>query len=335
MKNILKQKNLIILAIGIVVIIGGAIWKFQELNNTTKLTLLQFNILNAGGDDEGFNSIVKIMKESNADIIAISKVRADSTDTKNPGPVGESIAADLAKALEFYYYDQSDFYQDDFKRTNGHPAIWANAILSRYPIVKGTPLGLGALINVKGKEVHVFNLNLDYKPNVPYQLHNIEYEGFPFINTEEEAIKYANIAHKDAINEVIQEVSSETKQSSLVLIMGDFNEPSHRDWTIQGTKFHKIKVAWPTTIMLEDAGFVDTYRAANPDEVAKQGLTWTPTTEENDPNDHHDRIDYIFARAKNLKIKQSIVLGEKTEKADKVFIPWVSDHRAVLSVIEF
>ncbi len=309
------------------------------LAETTKLTLLQFNILNADekGTDAGIKQTIKIMKASKADIIALSEVRMDSPDEKNPGPTGPSIAQKLAKGMGYNYYDQSGFYDADKERTKDHPAIWANAILSKYPIEQGTPLGLGAHINVNGRKVLLFSLNLDYKPYPPYQINNIEYEGFPFIKTEKEAIYYANMAHADAVAEVMKEVKSEGKNSDAVFILGDFNEPSHRDWTSKAVaaKLHPVKVAWPTSQKLEKMGFVDTYRVANPDEVAKPGMTWTPTTAANDPTDHHDRIDFVFAKAKNLKVISSMVMGESKDNADIVATPWLSDHRAVVSQIEF
>jgi exodeoxyribonuclease III len=50
-----------------------------------------------------------------------------------------------------------------------------------------------------------------------------------------------------------------------------------------------VEVAWPTTLALEDEGFVDTYRAVHPDPVERPAYTWTPTTKPTNPNDHHDR----------------------------------------------
>lgn len=309
---------------------------------TTTLTLLQFNILNAGAGLEkpvpqAFEQTIKIFKASKAEVIAVSEVRADSTDEKNPGPTGPSIAEKLAKAMGYYFYDQSAFYDADNARTGQHPAIWANAILSKYPIEKGTPLGLGASINIGGRHIYVFSLNLDYKPYPPYQMNNIAYEGAPFIKTEAEAIKYANIAHKAAMDELTGEIKKEAKHADAVFVLGDFNEPSFRDWTKRAadSNVQTAKVEWPSSKRLEKMGFVDTYRVINPDEVAKPGLTWTPTTAENDPEDHHDRIDFVFARAKHLKVLSSKVLGEKPERADIVISPWPSDHRAVVSTVKF
>ena len=122
-----------------------------------------------------------------------------------------------------------------------------------------------------------------------------------------------------------------------MFVGGDFNEPSHRDWTdaTVAARLQPLAVAWPGTTKLEKAGFIDTFRAVYPDPVAKPGITWTPTTEASDPEDHHDRIDFIFARGKGLKVLSSAVVGEKAEDADIVVTPWPSDHRAVVSKLEF
>ena len=56
-------------------------------------------------------------------------------------PVGESRAREIAAKLGYHYYDQAQ----------QNPGIWANAILSRYPIGKATPHDLGVSIDVKGR----------------------------------------------------------------------------------------------------------------------------------------------------------------------------------------
>ncbi len=323
MKKILYTMALTIL----VVMAQGAIAQ-------NKLTLLQYNVFNAGGTPEGFDHVVKVIKESGADIIAISDARPEGDN----GPEGESIARKLADALGFYVFDQSNYYKADLKRTKNHPAIYANAVLSRFPIVNFSGRGYGAAVEINNKPVWVYSLNFDYKPYPPYQINGIVYENYPKIKTAEQAIKYANIAHRAAMDELEKDIAeNKAMNGELLLVMGDLNEPSHHDWNEAAVKakYHPKPVQWPTTTRLESWGLVDTYRTANPDVVAKPGFTWTPTTAEDDKEDHHDRIDFIFAKGKNLKVVSSKVIGEKPERADIVITPWVSDHRAVVSVIEY
>ena len=119
--------------------------------------------------------------------------------------------------------------------------------------------------------------------------------------------------------------------------MGDFNEPSHWDWTAKSVAagHQPLIVEWPTAKGVEAAGFIDTFRTAFPDEVAKPGITWTPTTEPTAKDDHHDRIDFILARAKNLTVISAGIVGEKAPEADLVVTPWPSDHRASMAVVSF
>ena len=85
--------------------------------------------------------------------------------------------------------------------------------------------------------------------------------------------------------------------------MGDFNDPAiGTGENAAKSGRHPLAVAYPTTLGVEAEGFVDTFRTVFPDEMAKPGITWTPTSEPTDKEDHHDRIDFILARAKNLKV---------------------------------
>ncbi len=63
-------------------------------------------------------------------------------------------------------------------------------------------------------------------------------------------------------------------------VMGDFNVPSHLDWTPAVVAGGRVKLAvdWPVTRIMADAGFTDSFRAVHPDPVAVPGLTWTAGT---------------------------------------------------------
>ena len=64
-----------------------------------------------------------------------------------------------------------------------------------------------------------------------------------------------------------------------VFLIGDFNEPSHLDWTQAaanaGLHFGK-KVDWPTSRAVTNAGLTDSFRQLRPDEINDRGKTWTP-----------------------------------------------------------
>lgn len=294
-----------------------------------KLTLLSFNMWGAGANaQKGIEETVAVIKASGADIVAVQET------VPEPDPCTADVCAatdasrlkEIAAALGYQYHE--------FKHnTDTH---WADGVLSRFPIGKETPNGVGVEIDVNGRKVIAYSMNLDDAPYQPYQLLNIEYGKAPFLKTEGEAVKAASETRGEALKLLSADIEA-SKQAAAQFVMGDFNEPSHKDWTEAAVKagHQPIKVEWPFSKALEAQGFVDTFRAGFPDEVAKPGFTWTPTSEPTAKDDHHDRIDFIHARATGLKVISAGIVGEKKPEADLVVTPWPSDHRATMAVVEF
>lgn len=61
------------------------------------------------------------------------------------------------------------------------------------------------------------------------------------------------------------------------------------------------------------------------------GFTWSPITKASDPKDHHDRIDFIYFRDKDMNLNEVKLVGEDKENADIIVSPYPSDHRAVVA----
>jgi endonuclease/exonuclease/phosphatase family metal-dependent hydrolase len=120
-----------------------------------------------------------------------------------------------------------------------------------------------------------------------------------------------------------------------VIVTGDFNTPSHRDWTaaaVGSRPAQTVAVDWPVTQAMEAAGFLDAFRTAHPDPVARPGLTYSPgfPWPVQRPGESHDRIDYVFAA--NATVRAAEVWGEPgNPDVDRGFDPWPSDHRAVVA----
>lgn len=107
----------------------------------------------------------------------------------------------------------------------------------------------------------------------------------------------------EAVAAFLEEVARE--RADLILLAGDFNEPSHLDWTDAtcGMWDHNgCVVPWDCSVRLYDAGFRDVYRVLHPDPATHPGftypadnpatavekLTWAPDADE------RDRIDFIY-----------------------------------------
>jgi hypothetical protein len=238
------------------------------------------------------------------------------------------VAPELAAALGMHGHVQ----QGD------ENVVWANAILSRYPILGPTPGGLGVIVEVDGRRLAVFNIHATDFPYQPYQLLGIPYGDAPFLQTAAQAEQAAAEARGAALELLRQDLAA-ARDTAAQVIFGDFNEPSHRDWSERAAAAgrHPLAVAYPLVRALEAEGFVDALRAVHPDEILKPAYTWTPTTSPDDPADHHDRIDFVLVRGAGpgsaVTVEAAGIVGEQAPAADLVVTPWPSDHRAVRVVI--
>src|SRR5262245_51772576 len=128
----------------------------------TTLSVMSFNVYGGGANDgKPVDETVAVIKATGADIIGIQETRleSDPCEADYCPPAGESVAKAIAEKLGFHYYDQ----------TKENAALWANAIISRYPIGPATPNDTGVKIDVDGRSVYAFNIHLDDSPYQPYQ----------------------------------------------------------------------------------------------------------------------------------------------------------------------
>jgi hypothetical protein len=147
-----------------------------------------------------------------------------------------------------------------------------------------------------------------------------------------------------AIQKQLELLPRLAKEGIPVFLVGDFNAPSHLDWTEAAAgkrRYVQYPVEWPVSKALADAGFRDTYREMHPDPVAEPGLTWWAARPEvvewaGNPTgrDPKDRIDYVYALGPSATIASELV-GERGGSGVALSVaPWPSDHRAVVSTFE-
>jgi endonuclease/exonuclease/phosphatase family metal-dependent hydrolase len=211
------------------------------------------------------------------------------------------------------------------------------AIITRFRASGPTPGRWGAVLELpSGRRVRVFNAHFHHAPYQPYQLLGIPYEGGAFIRTEADAVRFAREARGREVEGLVGEVKAALETGDAVLVTGDFNEPSHLDWTEAAAKAGKcpLAVAWPATRAMAALGLADCFREARPDAVNDRGDTWTPTTRPDDPKDRHDRIDFVLAGGRGMIVRACEVVGEDKRWADIVVAPYPSDHRAVVAEVE-
>ncbi|KAF9585455.1 hypothetical protein BGW38_002318 [Lunasporangiospora selenospora] len=113
--------------------------------------------------------------------------------------------------------------------------------------------------------MYLFNIHLYYFPYQPFQLAKIPYDTQPFLDTAEEAIQSSIAARGAEMKSILREMEivAEEEKDVPIFMTGDFNEPSHLDWTpltvLAG--IHPLTVKWPMTEWAYKAGLVDLWRA--------------------------------------------------------------------------
>jgi len=278
---------------------------------------MTFNIW-VGGEsgNQPLSQTAEVIRAAKADIVGLQETHGSERDGRR-----HDAGVGLAKLLDWHYFNQG-----------GSPGI-----LSRFPIVTNTPAKHGVIVRLPGgRDVHFFNIHFNHAPYQPYQLLNIPYANAPFIKTAGEAVNESRKARGGEVARLLADLNAALATGQPVFLTGDFNEPSHQDWTERAAKAGKcpLPVPYPGTLAVAQAGLRDAFRAVHPDEVATPGWTWTPTTSPTDPKDRHDRIDFVFFAGKGVTVRRCEVVGEQSRFADIVVTPYPSDHRAVVATME-
>lgn len=282
------------------------------------IRVMTFNIW-VGGDagKQPLPQTAEVIRRAKADVVGLQETAGYDKGSGRPHN-GPKLSAELG----WSYYDQG----------------LNRGILSRFPIVTNTPGKWGTTIRLpSGREIAMFNVHFNHAPYQPYQLAGIPYGNGRFIKTAEEAIDEARKARGGEVQSLLAELKPALASGKPVFLTGDFNEPSHLDWTPRAAAAGKCQIAveYPTTLAVVRAGMRDAFRTVFPDEVANRGYTWTPTTRPEDPKDRHDRIDFVLFAGANVTVKNCEIIGESTNAAHIVVQPYPSDHRAVVATMEF
>ena len=282
-----------------------------KAEDPSSLRVMTLNLYHGGTRlGQPLSQTVKAIQAAKADIVGLQETENQDGDS----------SVELARVLKWHHFAQGG-------RTS---------VISRYPIVGHTPKKWGVHVKLPaGIVVHAYNVHFHYIPYQPYQLARIPYGDFPFIKTEKEAVHWANEARGDQVLRMLSELKMSLKAGKVCFLTGDFNEPSHQDWTEAVAERGRIpiKVAYPTTLRITGAGMKDGFRAVRKDPIKDPGWTWTPTTKSTDPADRHDRIDFVFSSLPDSTVKQAAVVGESKVNAHVVVAPWPTDHRGV--VVEY
>lgn len=298
----------------------------------------------------GFDILVDNIIESGADVVFMQEIRNKGDVRFIPRLIGA-----LALRGETFY---------------GQDTTCDSGVISRFPLVPDGRKweGCGSVQRVKvdvgGHPVALYAAHLDYRNYACYYPRSYDgntWKKIPAPVTSTEAVLKMNrdSGRDDTIRDFIRLSRADIDQGTDVILAGDFNEPSHLDWTERTASLwdhNGAVIPWDCSTMLYEGGFEDSFRAVNPDPVASPGFTFPSDNAACDPlkltwapeSDERDRIDFIYyykeGSLKPLESKVfgpagSIVRGERKMEENLSDIipaegPWPTDHKAVLTVFE-
>ncbi|WYZ45730.1 hypothetical protein EsH8_VIII_001046 [Colletotrichum jinshuiense] len=277
-----------------------------------ELAVMSFNLWHGGTQVSNYHEKqIRFLVSSGADIVGLQ----ESTG---------GHATRLGDALGWYSWQGSDV-----------------GVISRYPIVEesaheGYAVYVKIALDGDDRMVNLWNVHLGYDPYGPYD--------FCFENMTVDQVLEREITSNRTpqIKSVMAGMREQLEKADEmpVLLIGDFNAPSHLDWVEATKKEHcgQGDVPWPTSVEPTQAGMVDSYRKVYQDPAENPGITWSPIFLENEGrSEPMDRIDFVYHKGEILSVvdARALVVGSPKPEPEHGQNEWTSDHAAVLAVYKF
>jgi len=322
----------------------------KEKPKGTQLKVLQINAWHGTTTvPDGFKGLVGLIEQTDPDIVLLCE-----TQSKNINVVTKLV--DTLQQMGKTYYGETS------NRSAG--------LISKYEItsagaccasdVQG-PMAK-AYISVEGHTLAVYSAHLDYthyECYLPRGYSGVSWKKIASPVGDADSVLTANrLSQRDeSIAAFVEDAKAEIEKGNLVLLGGDFNEPSHLDWqaNTKNLRDHNgLVINWDCSVMLTEMGMVDTYRQKFPDAVKYPGftfpsannavavekLTWAPEADE------RDRIDFIYYypnsvwslnNASIVGPEETIVRGkvQRKDSKDAFIVPkgiWPTDHKGNLAI---
>ncbi|BCU77696.1 endonuclease/exonuclease/phosphatase family protein [Luteolibacter sp. LG18] len=219
-----------------------------------------------------------------------------------------------------------------------------SGIASRYPIVDTFTAGVAKGVRIRIctsplREVVLVNTHLDYLYYGPYAA---KLAGSTNASVLTEELKSQR---DEQIAAILSGISSylTAANTTPVFLTGDFNCPSHLDWTAANASAHYGKVVvWPATKAVTDAGMTDSVRQVSPNPVTQPFITWSPLY--SSTNEPQDRIDFVFHKGTGVTPVAAQTFTTPVEHSGYVYgdsitatrdNTWPSDHASILVTFQF
>lgn len=308
----------------ILFIIGLPCFAQAFTDDSDHLTVMVWNVERAANNfDQGPEKALQVIRDSGADVVLLQ----ESYDIDGDRP---RLGTWLAEQLGWNRYQGESIHL---------------CVLSHLDIEETyfhhTWHGVGAKLKDEHGRVFVaYSIWLDWKGYTPYALReNPELDDDQLL--ENEVTNSKRLPQVESLLKYIKDQGHMDLEVPL-LVGGDFNCPSHLDWTAEAEIERPFvrELPLPVSMAVIEAGFFDAYRSVYPDPVEHPGITWSPLyrVDANGRPLPLDRIDRLYIKQPqgqsvlHLVPDRATVLPEQLEdndipKAKRIF---PSDHGAVV-----
>lgn len=300
----------------------------------TRLRVMEWNIWQGGreaGGEANIGQLIEFIREQNPDVLFVLETYG----------TGDRILRGLNSGLP------TDQQFTGVRITNrphsDRDNLW---IYSRYPVIREYPaineLALdsanfgGIMIALPdGQRVNLFNTWLwhaDWAWGLTNAAVTERAQGAQRTHTDAELVASDLVRRLEMARVILQKRLPGYLGASTdpVILAGDFNTMSYADWSLgfaDAPGHGGLVLPWPVTQLFEEAGFIDTYRWANPDAGRFPGSTWSPQY----PGIAPGRIDYIWAKGTQIRVLDSFTLEKRLPGHENPAFPFYSDHAALIS----
>ncbi|RZS36339.1 endonuclease/exonuclease/phosphatase (EEP) superfamily protein YafD [Herbihabitans rhizosphaerae] len=292
--------------------------------------VLTWNILHGGQNPDNLRNLLEQIQSERPDVFL-------TVETYGSGPKIEKALDAMGKG------DYTGVRITD--RPSGSDNLW---LFTRYPVLQRLPKPTGDTVSdfniggarvqlPNGPSVNLFTVWVSYSD--PWNGYLMD-ENAAAIRAGRtpphapEAISRAETVQNRQLGDIIrtQLPAMLNGNTDPVVMGGDLNTPAASDWTPSWGKCPgHLDMSYPLTAtnIVTGAGFVDAFRAANPDACTTPGITWSPLPDQRMITPQ--RIDFTFA--KGAEVQRSRVLDQRLpQHGPGVFY---SDHAAIVSDLVF
>jgi exonuclease III len=267
----------------------------NTLAKSNHLRVMVWNVLHGANDvTNGAEKALKIIRDTKPDIVLLQ----ESYDINDERP---KLGAWLAGELGWNQHQAQSTHLCVLTPLNIETTFFHHAWH-----------GVGAkLRDSMGRELLAWSTWIDYRAYITYALREN-----PAISDEAlldlERVGSNRLIQATAIIEHLRNADQLDADIPL-LVGGDWNCPSHLDWTVDTTRVYKRRKALPLPVStaMQSAGFTDTFRELYPNPVQHPGITWSPMFRTK--GEGAEQEDQCFDRIDRLYLKNPLQQGNRWE----------------------